>query len=181
MGLRKISWSNIRANFEDNKVIIEILVIVIMVISLVSAHNSNRIASRALESSKIPWLKVVNVQLEASTMDTANFICQIKNYSDYPALDFVVNLYLAEKDVTQTHTRRAVIMPQQEMPIVFSRKQPDMKEIVRQIKSRQYRAPIKFIIRYNDIQGNQYKVTQEGRFDGDEIEMINFYYEGSNI
>jgi len=180
------SESSAKSALEWVKIVFDFGVIVVMVFGLRAAYNANnsareanRLATQALQSGYVPWLKITGI--EVTPIEEKKFLIEylLKNFAQAPALKLEVNTTKPDGIIEVHSYDQEALMPNESVTLSYRSSGPHMERIVKQITTGD--EPIQFAIKFFDIFDHKYIVKQEIRYIKNKYKVTNYTVNGVDL
>lgn len=154
---------------EPARIVFDVVVVVVMVLSLRAAwnslnaaHNANNLTQKALSSTYVPWPKLVAFSIEPSTNNLFTFNYTFKNFSPTaPAINLKIRSLKPTILNEQATYISDAIMPDEVIKHALTFPSNGNQQTVDAIRSGQL--PVRIVISCTDIFGVPYTYEQEWR------------------
>jgi hypothetical protein len=164
------------------KPIFDFVVIIVMVLSLLSAyksieiaHDANNLTKQSLQSNYVPWPKVIGFSIQEGINNTVDFNFRIKNYSPVaPAINLTIKSIIPKILNEQMSYKKDALMPGEEgeQLLTLNINSTEEKATIQAIQTG--KLPVRISISCTDIFGTQYTIEQEIRKIGNVFRMIEY-------
>lgn len=179
-------WDDLNFWLGPIKPIFDFVVIIVMVLSLLSAyksmeiaHNANNITQQSLKSSYVPWPKVIGFSIQEHINNTVDFNFRIKNYSPVaPAISLTIKSIIPKILNEQMSYKKDALMNGEEglHLLTLNIDSNEEKATIQAIQAG--KLPVRINISCTDIFGTQYTIEQEIRKIGNVFRMIEYSPQG---